>query len=72
MTTEKDNNYLGAPGSEEHLRTRMFEDRMNRIEDKIDRLSDAMINLARTETKILELERDRKNMESRINRHAEC
>lgn len=58
-------------GAVDHLQTRFFEDRMNRIENKIDNLSEAMISLARTEAKILELDRDRKNIEERLNRHAD-
>lgn len=46
-------------------------DRLDRLEQKIDKLADAMIALARTEEKIFALEADRKNMLERLNRHSE-
>lgn len=45
--------------------------RFDRIETKIDKLSDAMVNLARTEEKIVSMEIDRSNMLERLNRHSE-
>ena len=45
--------------------------RFDRIEDKIDKLSDAMISLARTEEKIMAMESDKNNMIERLNRHSE-
>lgn len=45
--------------------------RFDRIEDKIDKLSDAMISLARTEEKIMAMESDKNNIIERINRHSE-
>ena len=46
-------------------------DRLDRLEIKIDKLADAMVALARTEEKIYALEADRKNMTERLNRHSE-
>lgn len=46
-------------------------DRLDRLEQKIDKLADAMVALARTEEKIFALEADRKNMMERVNRHSE-
>lgn len=45
--------------------------RFDRIEEKIDKLSDAMITLARAEEKIMAMESDRQNMLERLNRHSE-
>lgn len=45
--------------------------RFDRIESKIDKLSDAMISLARTEEKIMAIESDRANTVERLNRHSE-
>lgn len=45
--------------------------RFDRIEDKLDKLSDAMISLARTEEKMMAMESDRKNTNERLNRHSE-
>tara|TARA_B100000927_G_scaffold8148_1_gene6627 strand:- start:10473 stop:10751 length:279 start_codon:yes stop_codon:yes gene_type:complete len=44
------------------------EDRLTRIEQKIDKLADAMISLARAEEKILALQDDHDNMRERMNR----
>ncbi len=41
--------------------------RLDRIENKIDKLSDAMVSLARTEEKILSLEADRVTQNTRLN-----
>lgn len=46
-------------------------ERFDRIEKKIDKLSDAMVSLARTEEKIMAMESDRSNMYDRLNRHSE-
>lgn len=45
--------------------------RFDRIEEKIDKLSDAMITLARAEEKIMAMESDKQNMLERLNRHSE-
>jgi len=45
-------------------------DRLDRLEQKIDKLADAMVALARTEEKIFALEADRKNLTERVNRHS--
>ena len=44
------------------------EDRLTRIEQKIDKLADAMISLARAEEKIAALQDDHDNMRERMNR----
>jgi len=41
--------------------------RLDRIEEKLDKLADAMIALARAEEKIATLQEDHQNMYSRIN-----
>lgn len=46
-------------------------ERFDRIERKIDKLSDAMVNLARTEEKLMQMEIDRANTVDRLNRHSE-
>jgi DNA repair ATPase RecN len=45
--------------------------RLDRIEQKIDKLSEAMISLARAEEKLMAIEADRHNMLERLNRHSE-
>ena len=45
--------------------------RFDRVENKIDKLSDAMVSLARTEEKIMAMETDRSNTIERLNRHYE-
>ena len=45
--------------------------RFDRIAEKIDKLSDAMITLARAEEKIMAMESDKQNMLERLNRHSE-
>ena len=47
------------------------QERFDRIEKKIDKLSDAMVNLARTEEKLMQMEIDRANTVDRLNRHSE-
>jgi predicted nucleic acid-binding Zn-ribbon protein len=42
--------------------------RLDRIEEKIDKLGDAMISLARAEEKILSLQGDHENMRERLNK----
>ena len=42
--------------------------RLDRIEEKIDKLADAMISLARAEEKILSLQGDHENMRERLNK----
>jgi len=44
------------------------ESRLDRIEEKIDKLADAMISLARAEEKILSLQGDHENMRERLNK----
>ena len=44
--------------------------RLDRIENKIDKLSDAMVSLARSEEKIQSLEVDRRLTVDRLNGHA--
>jgi predicted nucleic acid-binding Zn-ribbon protein len=44
------------------------EARLDRIEEKIDRLADAMISLARAEEKIVALQVDHDNMRDRMNK----
>lgn len=46
-------------------------DRLDRLEQKIDKMADMMISLARTEEKLYSLEADRANLVDRINRHSE-
>ena len=45
--------------------------RLDNIEKKIDKLSDAMISLARTEEKILAMEHNHRNHFERMNRFSE-
>jgi len=45
-------------------------DRFDRVERKLDKLSDAMISLARTEEKIASIELDRNTTVERLNRHS--
>jgi len=45
--------------------------RLDRIEQKIDKLSEAMISLARAEEKLMAIESDRQNVVERLNRHSE-
>jgi len=47
------------------------ESRLDRIEQKIDKLSEAMISLARAEEKLMAIEVDRHNIIERLNRHSE-
>jgi predicted nucleic acid-binding Zn-ribbon protein len=44
------------------------EKRLDRIEEKIDKLSEAMVSLARTEEKILAMEQNNRNTYDRMNR----
>lgn len=46
-------------------------ERFDRLEKKIDKLSDAMVSLARTEEKLIQMEIDRANTIDRLNRHSE-
>jgi phage shock protein A len=48
-----------------------IDERFDRLERKIDKLSDAMVSLARTEEKIMAMEADRANMFERVNRHSQ-
>ena len=45
--------------------------RLDRIENKIDKLADAMVSLARTEEKILSIEKENHNHFERMNRFSE-
>ena len=45
--------------------------RLDRIEVKIDKLAEAMISLARTEEKILSMERENQNHYHRMNRFSQ-
>ena len=45
--------------------------RLNRIESKIDKLTETMVSLARAEEKLLSLESDRITVQDRLNRHSE-
>lgn len=45
--------------------------RLDRIEEKIDKLADAMVSLARTEEKILAMEQQHQNNFERMNRFSE-
>jgi uncharacterized protein YoxC len=45
--------------------------RFDKIEVKLDRLSDAMIALARNEEKLSSLEDQVNNLQARVNRHSE-
>ena len=42
--------------------------RLDRIEEKLDRLTDAMVAMARAEEKIIALQDDHENMRDRMNR----
>lgn len=54
---------------EEHI---LKEDkRLDRIEEKIDRLSETVISLARAEEKLVMLEDDRKTINERLNKHSD-
>lgn len=46
-------------------------ERLDRIEEKIDKLADAMVTLARTEQKILSMEQQNQNNFERMNRFSE-
>ena len=48
-----------------------IDDRLVRIEDKVDKLSEAMISLARTEEKLGALQQDHSNQHERLNRFSE-
>ena len=45
--------------------------RLDRIEEKLDKLADAMIAMARAEEKIVALQDDHENMRNRLNKHSE-
>lgn len=46
-------------------------DRLNRIEEKIDKLSDAMISLARAEEKLIAIEKNNQNNFQRMNKFSQ-
>jgi len=45
--------------------------RLDRIEEKLDKLTDAMVAMARAEEKIINLQEDQHNMFDRMNKHSE-
>lgn len=45
--------------------------RLNRIEEKIDKLSDAMVSLARTEEKLHQMEKNHQTAYERMNRFSQ-
>ena len=45
--------------------------RLDRIEEKLDKLTDAMVAMARAEEKIVSLQSEQNNMFGRINKHSE-
>lgn len=45
--------------------------RLDRIETKIDQLSEAMISIARAEEKLIGMEKNAQNAYERLNRHSE-
>lgn len=45
--------------------------RLDRIEDKLDQLTEAMVAMARAEEKIANLQQDQNNMFDRMNKHSE-
>jgi len=51
--------------------TDRVEDRLTRIEQKVDKLADIMVSLARAEEKIGALQDDHDNMGERMNRFSE-
>lgn len=54
---------------QEHIRAE--EARLDRIEQKIDKLSEAMIDLARAEEKLFNMEKTHAQLYERQNRHSE-
>jgi len=44
--------------------------RLDRIEEKLDKLTDAMVAMARAEEKIINLQEDQYNMFERMNKHS--
>ena len=48
-----------------------FSSRFDKLEEKIDKLSDAMVSLARSEEKILAIQEQVANQTERLNRHSE-
>jgi len=45
--------------------------RLDRIEEKLDKLAEAMVAMARAEEKIVNLQGDHADMHERLNRHSE-
>ncbi len=45
--------------------------RLDRIEEKLDKLADAMVAMARAEEKIANLQDDHNKMHERLNKHSE-
>lgn len=45
--------------------------RLDRIENKLDQLTEAMVAMARAEEKIANLQQDQNNMFERMNKHSE-
>ena len=54
-----------------HEHVQREEQRLARIEDKIDKLSDAMINLARAEEKLINIEKANSQHFERMNRFSQ-
>ena len=52
----------------ELLMAETTEVRLGRIEDKLDKLADAMVSLARAEEKMIALKEDQDHMYDRVNR----
>ena len=53
------------------LLRRTSDSRLERIEKKIDQLSDAMVTLARAEEKLIGIEKNNQVLYDRMNRHSE-
>lgn len=53
------------------LMRRTSDARLDRIEQKIDQLSDAMVTLARAEEKLIGIDKSTQTLYERLNRHSE-
>lgn len=54
-----------------NLNSVIINERFDRIETKIDKLSEAMVSIARTEEKLVALDTDKQNLYDRVNKHSE-
>ena len=54
-----------------HEHVAQDESRLTRIESKIDKITDIMVSLARTEEKLIGLEADRSVINERLNHHSD-